>query len=73
VRILKSGIEELIRHYVRESGVRTLQRRIGSIFRKIAREAADGKEGPWRITKKDIVKYLGPRKHNHELANRKRR
>ncbi|MCB5235062.1 MAG: endopeptidase La [Candidatus Cloacimonetes bacterium] len=71
VRILKSGIEELIRYYVRESGVRTLQRRIGSIFRKIAREAADGKEGPWRISKADVAKYLGPRKFIHELANRK--
>ena len=67
----KSALQELIRYYVREAGVRTLQRRIGSIFRKIAREVAMGKSQKWQISAKDIVSYLGPRKYSLELANRK--
>jgi ATP-dependent Lon protease len=71
VTIYKSALEELIRHYIREAGVRNLQRRIGSIFRKVAREVASGEKGPWKIKAKDIQKYLGTRKFSHELANRK--
>lgn len=71
VTLYKSALEELIRYYIREAGVRNLQRRIGSIFRKVAREVAFGVEGPWRISAQDIQKYLGPRKFSHELANRK--
>ncbi|MDD3536268.1 MAG: endopeptidase La, partial [Candidatus Cloacimonetes bacterium] len=71
ISLHKSALQELIRYYVREAGVRNLQRRIGSIFRKIAREVASGELGPWVIKAKDIEKYLGPRKYSLELANRK--
>ena len=71
VNITKGALQELIRYYVREAGVRNLQRRIGSIFRKIAREAALGERGPWSIKTKDVVTYLGPHKYNLEMANRK--
>jgi ATP-dependent Lon protease len=71
VSMHKSALQELIRYYVREAGVRNLQRRIGSIFRKIAREVASGKEGPWLIKDKDVQTYLGPRKYSLEMANRK--
>ncbi|MDD4034963.1 MAG: endopeptidase La [Candidatus Cloacimonetes bacterium] len=71
VSLQKSGLQELIRYYVREAGVRNLQRRIGSIFRKIARHYAQGEQGPWSIRNKDIQKYLGPRKYSLEMANRK--
>jgi ATP-dependent Lon protease len=67
----KSALQELIRYYIREAGVRNLQRRIGSILRKIAREVASGKQGKWDIKAGDVVKYLGPRKYSLELANRK--
>ena len=67
----KSALQELIRYYVREAGVRNLQRRIGSIYRKIARDVARGNTDPGNITCKDIAAYLGPRKFTLELANRK--
>ncbi len=70
IRFYKSGLQELIRHYVREAGVRNLQRRIGSIFRKIARKVAGGKEIDQTITAKDIAGFLGPRKFTLEIANR---
>jgi len=71
IRFYKSALQELIRYYVREAGVRDLQRRIGSIFRKIAFRVASEEIKSVRISDKDIAKYLGPRKFNHEMANRK--
>jgi ATP-dependent Lon protease len=67
----KSSLEELCRYYVREAGVRNLQRRIGSILRKIAKKVASGSEEKYSITSKNIKEYLGPRKFMLELANRK--
>ncbi|NLW19233.1 MAG: endopeptidase La [Candidatus Cloacimonetes bacterium] len=71
IRFQKSALQELIRYYVREAGVRNLQRRIGSIYRKIAKEVADGEEGTQIIDQAAVKKYLGPRKFSLELANRK--
>ncbi len=71
ISLTKPALQELIRYYVREAGVRNLQRRIGSIFRKIAREVAMGTKQKWQIKASDIAKYLGPRKYTLELANRK--
>ncbi len=67
----KAALQEVIRYYVREAGVRNLQRRIGSVFRKIAKEVALGTKQKWQIKAEDIVKYLGPRKYSLDLANRK--
>lgn len=71
ISLTKSALQELIRYYVREAGVRNLQRRIGSVFRKIARDVAMGTKKKWRIKAEDITRYLGPRKYSLELANRK--
>ena len=71
VNLTKGALQEIIRYYVREAGVRNLQRRIGSIFRKIAKEVAMGKQQNLTIKAEDIVNYLGPRKVTLELANRK--
>ncbi len=67
----KSALQELIRYYVRETGVRNLQRRIGSVFRKIARAVADGKQQNWIITDKNVKDFLGTRKFSLEIASRK--
>lgn len=71
VRLQKSALQELIRYYVRESGVRNLQRRIGSIFRKVARRVAAGEKLSLSLKASDIASYLGPRKFSLELANRR--
>jgi ATP-dependent Lon protease len=67
----KSALEELCRYYVREAGVRNLQRRIGSILRKIAKQVASGQDEKITITSSTIKDYLGPRKMTLEMANRK--
>jgi len=71
ITFTKAALQEIIRYYVREAGVRNLQRRIGSIFRKIAKEVAMGTHQKWIIKAEDIAKYLGPRKLTLEMANRK--
>lgn len=71
IRFHRSALEELIRYYVRESGVRSLQRRIGSVLRKIAKAVAYGSEEKYQITATNIKDYLGPRKFSLEMANRK--
>lgn len=71
VRMTKSAVQEIIRHYVKEAGVRSLQRTIGTVMRKIARKTAEGEEGLVRVTNKNIKDYLGYRKYSSEMKNRK--
>jgi ATP-dependent Lon protease len=55
------GILQIISRYTRESGVRNLEREIGSVCRKIAcRIATDGKTSVVRVTAKNVHTFLGP-------------
>lgn len=55
------GILQIISRYTRESGVRNLEREIGSLCRKIAtRVATEGEIGINRINAQNLHKYLGP-------------
>jgi len=55
-----AGLMELIRKYTKESGVRTLEREIASLCRKVAREIVEkGKGHKVKITGKNVQKYLG--------------
>jgi ATP-dependent Lon protease len=53
------AIRKIIEDYTRESGVRNLERKIGSIIRNIAKSIAMDKEYSKKITEKDVVKILG--------------
>lgn len=66
-----SAVKEIIRYYVRESGVRSLQRSIATVMRKIARKVAEGETEKFTVTQKEIHLFLGRRKFLHDLANRK--
>ncbi|MBW6515689.1 MAG: endopeptidase La [Candidatus Cloacimonetes bacterium] len=71
VRFQDSALKEIIRYYVREAGVRNLQRMIASIMRKIARKIATGNTKLHIITDKNVKEFLGRRKFSMELANKK--
>jgi len=59
--------------YTREAGVRNLERQIGAVCRKIARDAAEGKlDGKARISAKRARELLGPRKFFAEQKRRTR-
>ena len=63
------AIVKLIESYTREAGVRSLEREIGAVCRKIARKVAEGEsEGPVTIAGADIEDLLGPIKAEPELA-----
>ncbi len=59
------------RHYTREAGVRQLERNIGTIIRKLAVRIAGGDEGPFKVTKEDVLEYLGPEKFTFGVAEDK--
>jgi ATP-dependent Lon protease len=58
--ITESAIRTAIHHYTREAGVRSLEREIASICRKVARQVVnEGKEKPIEVIAKNIPKFLG--------------
>lgn len=71
VHIQTNALKEIIRYYVREAGVRTLQRNIATVMRKIARKVAEGSQEKKVVTDKNVKDYLGRRKYQMELAHRK--
>jgi len=63
VRLITDG-------YTRESGVRQLEREIGSVARGVAKKVAVGDVEQAKIELGDIEEYLGARKHFSEVAQR---
>ncbi|MBS6954221.1 MAG: endopeptidase La [Enterocloster asparagiformis] len=63
------ALEKIIHNYTREAGVRNLERRIGDICRKAAREFLEDKRRSIKITESNLEKYLGKEKVTFEDAN----
>ncbi len=63
------ALEKIIHNYTREAGVRNLERRIGEICRKSAREFLEKKRKSVHITEGNLQKYLGKEKITFENAN----
>jgi len=71
----EEAICQIIRHYTREAGVRSLERTIGTICRKQARRIAEGKTEKLIVTKEIIQEFLGGIKvrSEGEIAERTQR
>lgn len=67
--ITTPALEKMIHNYTREAGVRNLERRIGDICRKSARELLEQNRKSIRITERNLEKYLGREKVMFEDAN----
>ena len=66
VKFSEKAINFTIQRYTREAGVRTLEREIGSLCRKTAKEVvANGKEFSLNVTPKVVQKLLGSPKFKH--------
>ena len=63
------ALKKIIHNYTREAGVRNLERRIGDICRKAAREFLENKKKVIRVTENSLEKYLGKEKVTFEDAN----
>jgi ATP-dependent Lon protease len=58
--ITDAALRRLIREYTREAGVRNLERWIGAICRKIARQMSEGKSGPFSVDAAQLEELLEP-------------
>ena len=63
------AIIKLIRSYTKEAGVRGLERKLGEICRKTAREIYQNKKDKIRVTDSNLSKFLGKEKYNQEEKN----
>jgi len=63
-----SALVQVIRQYTHEAGVRNLEREIGSVCRKVARRAAEGRKIPSLITDRSLPRFLGPEKYFYGSA-----
>ena len=72
VTIEEEAMRDIINYYTREAGVRTLERTIGKVCRKIAKKFVEDSslEGVI-VTPKDLEEYLGRDKHLYDLAGTK--
>jgi len=70
IQISISAVTEIIRYYVREAGVRGLQRNIAAVMRKVARKVAEGNKSKVIVTDANTKDFLGKRKFLHDLAGR---
>ena len=67
--ITDSALKDIIRLYTREAGVRSLERTIGKLCRKAAREIFKDSEATVKVTKTNLKTYLGNPKYNPEKKN----
>lgn len=63
------AVETMIHSYTREAGVRGLERKIGEICRKAAREILEDKKEIVKITESNLKKYLGKELYVFDVAN----
>ncbi len=70
LHISKHAIWKMARNYTKEAGVRQLEREIGNICRKSAKEILTTKKKRITVTERNIEKYLGKEKFTYQMANK---
>ncbi len=65
------ALRKIINHYTKEAGVRSLERRIGQICRKTAREIMENGKDKVTVTGKNLSRFLGKERYNYLMANKK--
>ena len=69
LRISKGAIWKIARNYTKEAGVRQLERKIGDICRKSAREILESGKTSIHVTERNLEKYLGKEKYSYQMIN----
>ncbi|WP_310605116.1 endopeptidase La [Anaerosporobacter sp.] len=68
--ISDKAISRIINGYTKEAGVRNLERRLGEICRKVAREILEGDKKSIKITDKNLETYLGKERYTFDEINK---
>jgi len=72
VAIAESAIRDVIRYYTREAGVRSLEREISKICRKVVKTlVTKNRDSKMVVTAKNLDKFLGVRKYSFGIAEKK--
>lgn len=69
LKISKGAIWKIARNYTKEAGVRQLERKIGDICRKSAREILESGKTSIHVTERNLEKYLGKEKYSYQMIN----
>lgn len=69
LQVSDDAIRHIVSDYTRESGVRILERKLGSLCRKAAMRLVRDDVKRIRITEKDLEAYLGARRYHTEQLN----
>src|SRR3546814_9718917 len=64
------GLRDLIRYYTREAGVRTLEREIARLARKVLRKILEGKAESVTVTPDNLAEFSGVQKYRHGMGDR---
>ncbi|NOX32885.1 MAG: endopeptidase La [Deltaproteobacteria bacterium] len=70
IKITNGAVKKIISGYTRESGLRNLERHIGSVCRGVASKVAEGKTRNLVVGQKDLHEYLGPAPNMPDMALR---
>ena len=69
MKLSDKGLKMLIRCYTREAGVRSLERRLGELCRKSARQILENDKNVIRINETNLEKFLGKQIYSFTMAN----
>ncbi len=70
VSLPADAIQQTIRDYTREAGLRELERQLAALHRKVARQIVEGRARKVKITAANLPRYLGPARFHQELSER---
>ncbi len=69
VEIAEAAVRDIVRYYTREAGVRSLEREVSKIYRKVAKELLLSKKPvKIQVTSKNLEKYLGVQRFRYGMA-----
>lgn len=68
--ITNGALKKIIASYTREAGVRNLERKIGEICRKAAREILEDGKKSLKVSESGVEKYLGPERYSVNRVNK---
>lgn len=68
IQFSDSTLQKVIREYTREAGVRSLERTLATLCRKVARQIVQKKKTSVKVTTQNLHTFLGPQKYRHSQA-----